>query len=325
MSLVDDIVEKACQLDACIAYPEPDDERIVEAAGEVAEKGIAEPILVGHSSDLPADVPSGVTVERIEESSRVPDFAERYAERRDVSPKVAKRLLRRPLIYASMMVERGLADGMVAGAAHTTANVLSAAGLAIGYDERVSGPSSYMIMLISRAGEAEDLPLIFADCAVNIDPTPRELAEMVLLSGGQARRLLNEVPRVAMLSFSTAGSATHPLVDKVKEAVRLAQDMVEDGYVEGEMQLDAAVNPAVAARKVGPDSEVAGRANVLIFPDLNAGNITYKATQYLGGAQALGPMLQGFARPVNDLSRGASVDDIVLTTAVTVIQAGGNG
>ena len=323
MTIVDDFLAKARQLDVRIVYPEPEDERIAEAAARVAQEGIASPVLVGRASELPADLPSSVGIERMEDSTHVPEFAERYAERRGVSEKVAKRLLRRPLIYASMMVERGLADGMVAGAAHTTANVLSAAGLAIGYDDRVSGPSSYMIMLIPGGEEHEDRVLIFADCAVNIDPTPQELAEIALLSADQARRLLNVVPRVAMLSFSTAGSASHELVDKVKQAVDLARGMVEDGFVEGEMQLDAAVVPSVAEKKVACDSEVAGRANVLVFPDLNAGNITYKATQYLGGAQALGPMLQGFARPVNDLSRGASVDDIVLTTAVTAIQTGG--
>ena len=323
MTLIDDFVRKARQLEARIVYPEPDDERIVQAAVRVAEEGIARPILVGRSSEIPANVHSGVGVEEIDKSAHIPEFAARYSERRGVKETVARRLLRRPLIYASMMVEMGLADGMVAGAAHTTANVLSAAGLAIGYDERVSGPSSYMIMLVPREDEGKEVPLIFADCAVNIDPTPRELAEMALLSAGQARRLLNVVPRVAMLSFSTAGSASHAMVDKVKEAVNIAREIVEDGFVEGEMQADAALVPAVAAKKVGEKSEVAGRANVLIFPDLNAGNIAYKITQYLGGARAVGPMLQGFARPVNDLSRGATVEDIALTTAVTVIQTGG--
>lgn len=322
MSIIDDFLQKARRLEARIVYPEPDDERIVEAAGRVGEQGIAGPVLVARSSGLLQDVPPGVEVEAIEGSARLEEFVAHYAGKRDLPEKIARRLVRRPLIYACMMVECGLADGMVAGASHTTAKVLTAAGLAIGYGERVSGPSSYMIMLVPGRGDRPDATLIFADCAVNIDPDPRELAEIAVLSAGQARRLLNRVPRVAMLSFSTAGSASHPMVDKVKEATRIAADMIEDGYVEGEMQLDAALVPRVAARKVGEDSRVAGRANVLIFPDLNAGNVAYKATQYLGDARAVGPMLQGFARPVNDLSRGASVDDIVLTTALTVIQAG---
>ena len=168
--------------------------------------------------------------------------------------------------------------------------------------------------------DGKDVPLIFADCAVTIDPTAEGLAEIAVASAVNARRLLGLVPRVAMLSFSTAGSAVHESVSKVKKAAELAAARLPEGFVEGEMQADAAVSPAVARHKIKGESNVAGRANVLIFPDLNSGNIAYKAVQYLAGAEALGPILQGFARPVNDLSRGASVEDIVAITAITALQ-----
>jgi phosphate acetyltransferase len=219
------------------------------------------------------------------------------------------------------MVALGHADGMVAGASHATASVLQAAGLAIGYREGVALPSSCFLMVVPRLAERENVPLIFADCAVNIEPTAEVLAGIALAAAETARKLLAVVPRVAMLSFSTQGSASHVKVDLVRRATELAAAKIQNGFVEGELQLDAAVAPAVARKKVKGSSQVAGQANVLIFPDLNAGNIAYKAVQYMGGARAIGPILQGFAKPVSDLSRGASVEDIVDMTAITALQA----
>jgi phosphate acetyltransferase len=164
---------------------------------------------------------------------------------------------------------------------------------------------------------------VWADCAVNVEPDAETLGEIAELSAGLARRLLDEEPRVAFLSFSTAGSGSHPSLERIREGVRLARERVADGVVEGEMQLDAALVPSIAARKCGEENPVAGRANVLVFPDLNAANIAYKAAQHLGGALALGPLLRGLRGPVNDLSRGASVEDAVLITAITVIEAAG--
>ncbi len=168
-------------------------------------------------------------------------------------------------------------------------------------------------------------PLIFADCAVNIAPTPEQLADIAIASERSAAKLLGEPPRVAMLSFSTHGSAAHACVDHVTEALAIARERAPEASIDGEFQADAALMPAVAAKKVKRPSAVAGQANVLIFPDLNSGNIAYKLTQYLAGAQAIGPFLQGFAQPISDLSRGASVDDIVATTAVCLAQAAGSG
>jgi len=312
--------EKATHLKARIVYPEPSDERIVQAAAEVARRGIAEPVLVGTAQQMPASLPAGVLGEVINGSDRVERFAEGYAASSGLPVAAALRLVSRPLVYAGMMVRYGYADGMVSGIAHATSIVLRAAGLAIGYREGVAKPSSCFIMVLPMLGGRRDVPLVFADCAVNIDPTASELAEIALTSARTARQLLGLVPRVAMLSFSTEGSASHASVDKVRLAAAQAAQRIQDGFVEGEFQLDAALVPSVARKKVSGESNVAGRANVLVFPDLNAGNIAYKAVQYLAGAEALGPILQGFARPVNDLSRGATVEDVVTVTAITVLQ-----
>ena len=320
-SIVDELTRRACARDAKIVYPEPADERIREAAMQIVRAGIAEPVLVGRPDDLPERPGPGVAVQPADDAELIREFAAAYVERRHLRERVALRLVRRPLIFGAMMVAQGRADGMVAGISSRTASVIQAATLAIGYAEGISTPSSCFIMVVPRLDGRENVPLIFADCAVNIAPTAEQLAETALAAADSARRFLGVTPRVAMLSFSTRGSAGHALVSDVRRAAEMAAARIEDGFVEGEFQLDAAVSPDVAARKTPPgSSEVAGRANVLIFPDLNAGNIAYKATQYLGGAQAIGPVLQGFARPVNDLSRGASVADVVAITAVTVLQ-----
>ncbi|MHC4592037.1 MAG: phosphate acyltransferase [Planctomycetota bacterium] len=321
--IIDELRRKAAARPGTIVYPEPEDARIIEAARQVAEAGIARPILVGRQDRVPAEVPPGVGVEVVELSDRLDRFAREYVKRRGIEEAIARRVVRKPLMHAAMMVALGEADAMVAGVKRATASVVSAASLAIGYREGVTAPSSSLIMVLPRLGDREDVPLVFADCAVNVEPSAEELAGIALAAADTARKLLGLVPRVALLSFSTHGSAVHPKVDLVREATRLAAERMRDGHVEGELQLDAALVPAVVGNKVDEQNGVAGRANVLVFPDLNAGNIAYKAVQYFAGARAVGPILQGFARPVSDLSRGASVADIVDATAVTVLQVEG--
>ncbi|MHC5033880.1 MAG: phosphate acyltransferase [Planctomycetota bacterium] len=321
--IIEELRQRAAARPATVVYAEPGDARIVEATRQVAEAGIARPILVGRQDRVPAEVPPHVGVEVIEQSDRLDCFAQAYAERRGVEAAIARRVVRTPLMYAAMMVALGEADAMVAGVKRATASVVSVASLAIGYREGVKAPSSSLIMVLPRLGDREDVPLVFADCAVNVEPSAEELAGIALAAADLARKLLGLVPRVAMLSFSTHGSAAHPKVDVVREATSLVAERMTDGYVDGELQLDAALVPAVVGNKVKEQNGAAGRANVLVFPDLNAGNIAYKAVQYFGGARAVGPILHGFAHPVSDLSRGASVADIVDATAVTVLQVQG--
>ncbi len=324
--LFQDLEEKARRRDAVIVFPEGEDPRLIRAASALVIAGIARPILLGKTETIAETAREiGADLEPIRmidpaESDLRNDLAETYrAGRKNIKENVALRLMKKPLMFGAMLVRTGEAHGMVGGAANPTTFVLQAAGLAIGYREGTKTPSSMMLMRLPRfLGEGPKV-LGFADPAVAVDPNPEELAAMAVESGLNFRRFTGEEPVVALLSFSTQGSAAHPHVDKVREAVEIARGMNPDFPVDGEFQADAALVPRVAEKKV-KESDVAGRANVLIFPDLDAANIAYKLIQYLADAEAIGPILQGFARPVNDLSRGATVEDIVKVTVLTILQ-----
>lgn len=307
MGLLDELLEKARARKARIVLPEGEDARVRAAAERLAAEGLAVPIL------LPDREPSAEDIER---------YATVVAATRDrVTESMAARLMKKPLYRAGAMVAAGDADAMVAGAAVPTRRVIEAAAMTIGPAAGIETVSSYFLMLHPDFQGQGARAFLFADCAVNADPSAAELADIALASAESAAALLPEAPRVAFLSFSTKGSAEHPHVRKVREAYEITREKEPELTIDGELQADSALVPAVAAKKTDGLSPVAGKANVLIFPDLNSGNIAYKLTQYMGGVQALGPFLQGFAKPVCDLSRGASVDDIVLAAAIASAQA----
>jgi len=312
-------IDRARQENHRVVYAEGAQPRILQAARRVVDENIASVILLGDPSEVDeAARAEGLSLEGFEivnpaSDHRLGAYAENYLQNREnAKPGMAARLLRKPLYFASMMVKAGDADLVVAGIANPTRRVIEAASLCIGFDAGINVPSSFFLMSIP----GREQPLVFADCAVNVDPDAGQLAQIAVSSANSARQLLGEVPRVAMLSFSTHGSADHPLVGKVTKALQIARKMAPDLAIDGELQADTALSPLVAASKLKGESAVAGKDNVLIFPDLNAGNIGYKLVQQLTGAEAIGPLLQGFALPVADLSRGASVDEVVVTTAV---------
>ncbi|MEE4310731.1 MAG: phosphate acetyltransferase [candidate division KSB1 bacterium] len=327
MSLIDKFIRTAKKNPLRIVYPEGKDPRIVEAACKVRDLGVAQPLIIGdvdevreiaRNNDL--DLGQIPVILPAAEEEKMNQYADIYAKDRDVKAGIARKLVKKQTSFAGMMVRAGDADGMVAGVATATANVIQYASLTIGFLQGMSTPSSFFIMELPEFQGRQNEIFIFADCAVNISPTSKQLAEIGVASGFNALNLLQMDPKIAFLSFATRGSANHSDVDKVHEAVDIAREMAPQFQIDGELQGDAAIIERVAQKKAG-ESEVAGHANVLIFPDLDAGNICYKLVQYMAHANAYGPILQGFRHPVNDMSRGATVDDLIAVTAITVVQA----
>lgn len=306
--IVNDIRQRARQRQKLIILPEKGDARIQAAAKIVEQEKIAKLRLLG-KEDL--------------ESKKIDDFAQLFFELRKhkgITLDEARQTVSIPLYYAGLLVRVGEADGFVAGAAHSTPDVARAAIYCLGVDERIKTVSSCFIMVVSNCNLGENGVFVFADCGIVPQPSAEQLAQIAISSSELAQNVFGIRPRVAMLSYSTKGSARGVLVDKVKEATVLAKQMRPDLLIDGELQLDAAIVPEVAKIK-DPNGALAGRANVLIFPDLEAGNIGYKLVQRLAKARAIGPLLQGLNKPCSDLSRGALAEDIVDTVAATALRA----
>ena len=327
MGIIESFKERARGKNLSVVLPEGRDERIVRAARRLKDQDIVQPIVLGRPEQIEAAMEkAGVALDGIptidpKASDRLEFYAQQYSSRREgISVAVAKRIVAKPMCYAGMMAACGDADAVVGGVAGATATVIQSGVLTVGLAPGINTPSSFFLMVIPDFLGEKDKPFIYADCAVNIDPTAEQLADIALASAASAEKIFGRPPRVALLSFSTKGSGSGPSVEKVRQALGIARAREPKWAIDGEFQADSAIVPAVAAKKVKEASDVAGKADVLIFPDLDSGNAAYKLTQYMAGAKAIGPFLQGFAKPITDLSRGASVDDIVSATILTLAQ-----
>lgn len=332
MEFMNRIRANAKKLQKRIVLPESMEERTLTAANILLKEETAKIILIGKKEAIFAKAKS-LNLDCIDKAQiidphtceKLDAYAHLMVEMRGskgVTYEKARELLKNPLYLATLMIKSGDADGEVAGAENNTGDVLRPAFQYVKTLPGISVVSGAFIMVLKDKEFGEDGLMVFADCAVHPNPTASELAEIAVATGGTTRAIAGFEPRIAMLSFSTKGSAKHEMVDKVVEATRIAREMAPDLKIEGELQADAAIITAIGQKKA-PGSEIAGKANVLVFPTLETGNICYKLVQRLAHAEAIGPVLQGMAAPINDLSRGCSVDDIVQLVAITANQAGG--
>lgn len=330
MELLDSLKQKAKSLNKRIVLPEGYEERTIKAADIALEEGLARIILIGNPDEIRLNARKfGLkNLEKAEivnpkshsKKNHYIDMMVELRKHKGMTKEEAEKLIEDPLYLGALMVKNGDVDGEVAGAHRSTSDVLRPAFQYIKTAPGISVVSGAFLMIVKNKSYGDNGAFIFADGGVHPNPTDKELAEIAVVSGRTARSLAGMEPRVALLSFSTKGSAKHELIDKVISATKIAQQMAPDMLIDGELQGDAALVESVGKTKA-PGSKVAGKANVLVFPDLNCGNIAYKIVQRLADAEAFGPILQGIAAPVNDLSRGCSVSDIVSMIAITVKQA----
>ncbi len=328
MNVITRIRQKARQLGKTVVLPESEDERVLRAARDATSQHIASVILVGEretitckAGDLSVDL-SDIEIIEPENDPRREEYIEelyRLRKNKGMDREKANEWLHNPMYYACMMLRQGAVDGVVAGAVLSSSNVIRPALQIIKTAQGIKLASSCFLMLLPEHSSGEEKVFLFADCGFNPQPKPEELAHIAVTTARTAQLLIGIEGKVAMLSFSTKGSATHEAVDRVVEATRIAKKLKPELLIDGELQADAALVPEIGRLKA-PESEVAGKANVLIFPDLNSGNISYKIAERLAGATAIGPILQGLAKPVNDVSRGCKSEDIINQIAVTALQ-----
>lgn len=328
-NVMETIYGKAKAANKRIVLPEADDVRTVTAAQKIIEQGLAQVILVGEESKIAAAVQqsgadiSGCKVVDPVTSPLRDEYAKTFYElrkKKGITEEQAYKIVADPLYFGCMMVYNDEADGQVSGASHSTADTVRPALQILKTAPGCKLVSSFFVMIVPNCEYGENGVFIFSDCGLVINPNPEELAEIAIQSAKTMQTLLGHEPRVAMLSFSTKGSAKDELVDKVAEATRIAKENAPEILLDGEMQADASIVDWIGSKKA-PESPVAGKANVLIFPDLNSGNICYKLIERLAKAEAYGPVLQGLRKPVNDLSRGCNANDIVNVAAITAVQA----